>query len=242
MLRIRKCHDWVAFGCALCTLLATAAVPPRTAATCKNRENKPLGERDGERSISLPLRRIVAKDQSDADPFHLAETLDHLAHSIVAESERRQHHLFEHLAHITGVRRQDIFAFVRAYAQRLMARRMPVRGQANHATVTEQVVFAIDQLELVGRTIESRRWFTIGETQKALCQASCKSPGRATRKLALSFFLRNIAVRRMATRYDSSSRTWPSSWWGRTAGSTHAKGHVPFNRDQFWADPVTLDS
>jgi len=54
-------------------------------------------------------------------------------------------------------------------------------------------------------------------------RATLQQPGRATRRLALSLFQRTIVGLRTASRLESSSRMWLSSWPGRTSGWTHSR-------------------
>jgi len=54
-------------------------------------------------------------------------------------------------------------------------------------------------------------------------RATLQQPGRATRRLALSLFQRTIVGLRTASRLESSSRMWVSSWSGRTSGWTRSR-------------------
>ena len=81
--------------------------------------------------------------------FERREAVERGVHLLVVEGEARQAALAQGAAEIAAVGGQHDFARGQPQLQRLVARRVAVGRQADHRTVAEHIVLAIDQAQFV---------------------------------------------------------------------------------------------
>lgn len=78
-----------------------------------------------------------------------SQTTDRGSLSIVIERERRQVLVSHRAAQVATVSADDIGGVVRSDPDRLMARGVPIREQARHCTITEQIRVSVEFEPLV---------------------------------------------------------------------------------------------
>src|SRR5579872_5112093 len=97
----------------------------------------------------LPELRVVAEDDAGADAFHRLKTVKHRQHRFLVEGEAGQTAFPERLAEIAAVGSEHDLAAREPQPQRLMPGGVAIGWQQHRRTVAEQIMFAVDQAQLV---------------------------------------------------------------------------------------------